>query len=94
MRSPFYNSALSLLFITSLYYSSLLLRFITPLYYSALPPLFIYKAAQVWNKIIPKILNSPELDIGSGVVIPGSSVNSDLTTPIPFIENREKKIAL
>ena len=49
---------------------------------------FIYKAAQVWNKIIPKILNSPELDIGSGVVIPGSSVNSDLTTPIPFIKNR------
>ena len=45
---------------------------------------FIYKAAQVWNKIIPKILNSPELDIGSGIVIPGSSVNSDLTTPIPF----------
>ena len=51
---------------------------------------FIYKAAQVWNKIIPKILNSPELDIGSGVVIPGSSVNSDLTTPIPFIKNRLK----
>ena len=51
---------------------------------------FIYKAAQVWNKIIPKILNSPELDIGSGVVIPGSSVNSDLTTPIPFIKNRVK----
>ena len=51
---------------------------------------FIYKAAQVWNTIIPKILNSPELDIGSGVVIPGSSVNSDLTTPIPFIKNRVK----
>ena len=52
---------------------------------------FIYKAAQVWNKIIPKILNSPELDIGSGVVIPGSSVNSDLTTrTIPFIKNRVK----
>ena len=51
---------------------------------------FIYKAAQVWNKIIPKILNSPELDIESGVVIPGSSVNSDLTTPIPFIKNRVK----
>ena len=53
---------------------------------------FIYKAAQVWNKIIPKILNSPELDIGSGVVIPGSSVNSDLTTSIPFIKNRVKKM--
>ena len=53
---------------------------------------FIYKAAQVWNKIIPKILNSPELDIGSGVVIPGSFVNSDLTTPIPFIKNRVKKM--
>ena len=53
---------------------------------------FIYKAAQVWNKIIPKILNSPELDIGSGVVIPGFSVNSDLTTPIPFIKNRVKKL--
>ena len=33
---------------------------------------FIYKAAQVWNKIIPNILNSPELYIGSGVVNPGS----------------------
>ena len=55
---------------------------------------FIYKAAQVWNKIIPKILNYPELDIGSGVVIPGSSVNLDLTTPdpIPFIKNRVKKM--
>ena len=53
---------------------------------------FIYKAAQVWNKIIPKILNSPELDIGSGVVIPGSSVNSDLTTPIPFIKKCVKKL--
>ena len=53
---------------------------------------FIYKAAQVWNKIISKILNSPELDIGSGVVIPGSSVNSDLTTPIPLIKNRVKKL--
>ena len=45
---------------------------------------FIYKAAQVWNKIIPSVLNSPELDIGSGVVILGSSVKSDLTTPIPL----------
>ena len=53
---------------------------------------FIYKAAQVWNKIIPKILNSPELDIGSGVVIPGSSVNSDLTTPIPFITKPRQKM--
>ena len=26
------------------------------------------------------------------VVIPGSSVNSDLTTPIPFIKNRFKKM--
>ena len=53
---------------------------------------FIYKAAQVWNKMIQKILNSPELDIGSGVVIPGSFLNSDLTTPIPFIKNRVKKM--
>ena len=45
---------------------------------------FIYKAAQVWNKIIPSVINSPELDIGSGVVILGSSVKSDLTTPIPL----------
>ena len=52
---------------------------------------FIYKAAQVWNKIIPNVLNSPELDIGSGVVIPGSSVNSDLTTPILFIKTVSKK---
>ena len=53
---------------------------------------FIYKAAQVWNKINPKILNFPELDIGSGVVIPGFSVNSDLTAPIPFIKKRVKKM--
>ena len=46
----------------------------------------------VWNKIIPNVLNSPELDIGRGVVIPGSSVNSDSTSPIPFIKNRVKKI--
>ena len=42
--------------------------------------------------ILHLILNSPELDIGSGVVIPGSSVNSDLTTPIPFIKNRVKQL--
>ena len=53
---------------------------------------FIYGAAQVWNKIIPSILNSLELNIGSGVVIPGSSVNSDLTTLILFIKNHVKKI--
>ena len=55
---------------------------------------FHYKAAIVWNKIMPKLLDKPDLDTNTNLVIPGSCLNSDLTTPIGYIKHKTKAILL
>ena len=39
---------------------------------------FIHKAVQVWNKMIEKKLDSPELDIGNGNAITASNLSAKL----------------
>ena len=49
---------------------------------------FHYKAASIWNKIMPKLLKRPDLDaLNTNLVIPGSCLNSDLTTPKAILLN-------
>ena len=51
-----------------------------------------YKAATVWNKIMPKLLENPDLDTNTKLVIPGTCLNSDLTTPMRYIKHKTKAI--
>ena len=53
---------------------------------------FHYKAASIWNKIMPKLLERPDLDANTNLVIPGSCLNSDLTTPMGYIKHKTKAI--
>ena len=53
---------------------------------------FFFKAAQIWNNIVPNILQSPILDKRYNLVIPGSCENSDLTTPVSYIKSNTKTI--
>ena len=53
-----------------------------------------YKAATVWNKIMPKLLENPDLDTNTNLVIHGSCLNSDLTTPMRYIKHKTKAILL
>ena len=55
---------------------------------------FHYKAASIWNKIMPKLLERPDLDANTNLVIPGSCLNSDLTTPMGYIKHKTKAILL
>ena len=55
---------------------------------------FHYKAATIWNKIKPKLLERPDLDANTNLVIPGSCLNSDLTTPMVYIKHKTKAILL
>ena len=55
---------------------------------------FHYKAASIWNKIMPKLLEKPDLDANTNLVIPGLCLNSNLTTPMGYIKNKTKEILL
>ena len=56
---------------------------------------FAFKAAEIWNKLIPKILHKPEPKPNSpykNTIIEGSCPYSDLTTPINFIKITAEKL--
>ena len=53
---------------------------------------FHYKAATIWNQLIPNILEKPELDEITSLVIPGSCKNLDLTANIGFVRNKAKSM--
>ena len=48
---------------------------------------FVNRCSLIWNKFIGKVMekNKPESD---GTLIPGSTENSDICTPIPFVKNK------
>ena len=48
---------------------------------------FIFKSAIIWNKLLPCILTKCEAE-ECGIVVPGSSSNSDLSAPISFVKNK------
>ena len=43
---------------------------------------------------MPKLLEKSDLDTNTNLVIPGSCLNSDLTTPIGYIKHKTKAILL
>ena len=51
---------------------------------------FVYKSSLLWNALIEKLLNKCEPSVG-GLIIPGSSTNSDMCTPKSIIRNKLKK---
>ena len=55
---------------------------------------FAFKASQLWNNIIPHILNKPLPYNHTNLIIPGSCKNSDLSTSIGYIKTNAKKLIL
>ena len=43
---------------------------------------------------MPKLLERPDLDANTSLVIPGLCLNSDLTTPMGYIKQKTKAILL
>ena len=54
---------------------------------------FIFKSATIWNKLLPCILVKCVAE-ECGIVIPGSTTNSDLSAPISFVKNKLKSSLL
>ena len=54
---------------------------------------FLFQASCTWNELIPKLMNKCNLN-SEGIIIPGSSENSDLTTPISVIKNKLRDVLL
>ena len=54
---------------------------------------FAYKSSVLWNTLIGKILNDSEA-IDNGIVIMGSSENSDLYASVPYVKNALKAFLL
>ena len=50
---------------------------------------FVFKATKVWNKLIGHALERTEPEI-SGLIIPGSARNSDLSDSIAFVKGKIK----
>ena len=51
---------------------------------------FVFRSSSIWNKVINVVLNKivPRTD---GLIIPGSTANSDFTTPVCIVKNKIKK---
>lgn len=54
---------------------------------------FVHKASNIWNSLIDKVLNKCDPNV-KNIIIPGSSENSDLSSPISVVKNRVKTILL
>ena len=54
---------------------------------------FVYRASILWNGLIDKLLNQCELNEW-GIIIPGSTENSDMCTPKSIIRNKLKDFLL
>ena len=52
---------------------------------------FVHRASITWNSLIDKVLDRCDPN-SNNIVIPGSSANSDLSTPISVVKNRVKAI--
>ena len=54
---------------------------------------FIFKSSITWNQMYPYILNKCEAE-KSGIIIPGSALNSDLSAPISLVKFKLKSVLL
>ena len=54
---------------------------------------FVFKSSIIWNKLLSSILVSCEPN-EDGLVIPGSTINSDLSAPISYIKRKLKSTLL
>ena len=54
---------------------------------------FIFQASCIWNGLIQKLMNRSSTN-SLGIIIPGSSSNSDLSTSISLIKNKIKNVLL
>ena len=54
---------------------------------------FLFQASCTWNELIPKLMNKCDLN-SDGIIVPGSSKNSDLTTSISVIKNKLRDVLL
>ena len=54
---------------------------------------FFFKSATIWNKLLPCILMKCVAE-GCGIVIPGSTIYSDLSAPISFVKKKLKSSLL
>ena len=54
---------------------------------------YVFRSSTLWNSLISEILEkcTPE---ENGIVIKGSTKNSDLSAPIPFVKNKTKQLLL
>ena len=54
---------------------------------------FVFQSSSIWNKLIEKLFNKCSLD-SNGIMIPGSTIGSDLSTSISIVKNKLKGVLL
>ena len=54
---------------------------------------FVFKSSTLWNRLLPNILSKCKPE-ASGLIIPGSALNSDLSAPISFVKLKLKSALL
>lgn len=52
-----------------------------------------FKSSTLWNRLLPNILSKCKPE-ASGLIIPGSALNSDLSAPISFVKLKLKSALL
>ena len=55
---------------------------------------FLFNGIKIWNRYNQKVLNNPNLNKKLKIVIPGSELNSDLSTPVQYVKKKIKAILL
>ena len=55
---------------------------------------FIFQASCIWNSINKKVLNQCLLKNKDGVLIPGSTFGSDITTPVTVIKKKLRDVLM
>ena len=55
---------------------------------------FLFNGIKIWNKYNHKILHTSALNKNLKIVIPGSELNSDFSTPVQYIKNKLKLFLL
>ena len=48
---------------------------------------FVYRSSEIWNSLIKHVFSICNVE-ESGIIIPGSTANSDLSTSVAFIKNK------
>ena len=54
---------------------------------------YIHNATVLWNSLIPRVL-LPNIPMQNGMIVPGSCINTDLSTSISFVKRRVKSLLM